>query len=338
MAYEEIIFPNNIRKIRMSQGMKMTELAKRAGLSLSAMSKVETGVRRLNQKQMMTLCQILNAKLSALFIRDNDMAADEWRADMNRRLAQNEGAGLKIFGAGVRQIRKAAGKTITNAARDAGMTLSVYHKIEVGQRDVYADEIDNLAKSFGLTRENLFKKIADMYKSGKLETPIKQIEAKVRSVIDPSKSEYGDGGKGAIFGADIYNSARKKLVPVFVTPQGDGAQFKKSDEKMMMAPMGLAGRRGVYAILPNTKRLGEMFPENCYMFADSEASASAGDLAVIVETPFDKIAPDVSVPAYIVILDRDSHGNLIGVMQNPTEKIQIKSKSCLNKIVQVIFE
>jgi len=39
MAQEEIIFPNNIRNIRAAKGMKMTELAKRANLSLSAVSK-----------------------------------------------------------------------------------------------------------------------------------------------------------------------------------------------------------------------------------------------------------------------------------------------------------
>ncbi len=47
MAQEEIIFPNNIRNIRLAAGMKMTELARRANLSLSAVSKIEKGVRRL---------------------------------------------------------------------------------------------------------------------------------------------------------------------------------------------------------------------------------------------------------------------------------------------------
>ena len=55
MAQEEIIFPNNIRNIRLANGMKMTELARRAGLSLSAVSKIEKGVRRLNQKQLLNI-------------------------------------------------------------------------------------------------------------------------------------------------------------------------------------------------------------------------------------------------------------------------------------------
>ena len=66
MAQEEIIFPNNIRNIRLAAGMKMTELARRANLSLSAVSKIEKGVRRLNQKQLLNICNILGCKLSDL--------------------------------------------------------------------------------------------------------------------------------------------------------------------------------------------------------------------------------------------------------------------------------
>ena len=42
----------------------------------------------------------------------------------------------------MRKIRQQSGKTIAQAAKEAGMTLSVYHKIEVGQREIYKNEID----------------------------------------------------------------------------------------------------------------------------------------------------------------------------------------------------
>ena len=74
MAQEEIIFPNNIRNIRLANGMKMTELARQAGLSLSAVSKIEKGVRRLNQKQLLNICNILGCKLSDIFIKESDDA------------------------------------------------------------------------------------------------------------------------------------------------------------------------------------------------------------------------------------------------------------------------
>ena len=77
MAQEEIIFPNNIRNLRAAKGMKMTDLARRANLSLSAVSKIEKGVRRLNQKQLLNVCTILGCKLSDIFIHETDAMADQ---------------------------------------------------------------------------------------------------------------------------------------------------------------------------------------------------------------------------------------------------------------------
>ena len=51
MAQEEIIFPNNIRNIRLANGMKMTELARQAGLSLSAVSKRARDKRRFSSEK-----------------------------------------------------------------------------------------------------------------------------------------------------------------------------------------------------------------------------------------------------------------------------------------------
>ena len=106
MAQEEIIFPNNIRNIRLANGMKMTELARQAGLSLSAVSKIEKGVRRLNQKQLLNICNILGCKLSDIFIKESDDVANQWQSEIKRRMNDNEDSGLKIFGSGLRKIRK----------------------------------------------------------------------------------------------------------------------------------------------------------------------------------------------------------------------------------------
>ena len=163
MAQEEIIFPNNIRNIRASKGMKMTELARRANMSLSAVSKIEKGVRRLNQKQLLNVCTILGCKLSDIFIHESDAVAKNWQNEIKRRLNDNENSGLKVFGSGLRKIRQRSEKTIADAAKAANMTLSVYHKIEVGQREVYEDEIEVLAKAFGYTVQQLFNEIAPKY-------------------------------------------------------------------------------------------------------------------------------------------------------------------------------
>ena len=297
MAQEEIIFPNNIRNIRLANGMKMTELARQANLSLSAVSKIEKGVRRLNQKQLLNICNILGCKLSDIFIKESDDVAGQWQNEIKRRLNDNEDSGLKIFGSGLRKIRQQSGKTIAQAAKDAGMTLSVYHKIEVGQREIYQNEIEPLAKSFSCTVAEMFDKIATMYKSGELN--------------------------------------KKKLVPVFGVPAGKAIAFKKSDKTMIVAPMPLEGHKGIYAIIPNTKRLGGFIPEKSYVFADADTPATVGDMAVCIDADFDALDSNDVANAQIVSVRQDSRGKVYGQIASPEEKIIGKT---MHKVVMIVME
>ena len=335
MAQEEIIFPNNIRNIRLANGMKMTELARRAGLSLSAVSKIEKGVRRLNQKQLLNICNILGCKLSDIFIKESDDVAGQWQSEIKRRLNDNENSGLKIFGSGLRKIRQQTGKTIAQAAKDAGMTLSVYHKIEVGQREVYENEIEPLAKSFAMGVETMFDKIASLYKSGELNKQISKVKERVKSVLEPGNPLSSMDMSGGLYGAKLYDSARKKLVPVFGMPSGKSIAFKKSDKTMIVAPMPLEGRKGIYAVMPNTKRLGGYIPEKSYLFADAFAKPSVGDLAVCIDADFDEIDADTNVNAQIVSVRQDSKGKVYGQISGPEEKITGKT---MHKIIMIVME
>ena len=335
MAQEEIIFPNNIRNIRLAAGMKMTELARRAGLSLSAVSKIEKGVRRLNQKQLLNICNILGCKLSDIFIKESDEVADQWQSEIKRRLNDNEDSGLKIFGSGLRKIRQQKDKTIAQAAKDAGMTLSVYHKIEVGQREIYEHEIEPLARSFAMSADKLFDEIANLYKSGELTKHINKVKERVKSVLTPGKAMSGMDMHGGLYGAKLYDSARKKLVPVFGTPSGKSIAFKKSDKTMIVAPMSLEGRKGVYAVVPNTKRLGGIIPEKSYVFADTESAPAVGDMAIALDTDFDTLPMDGTATAQIVSVRQDSKGTVYGHLVGPEEKIIGKT---MHKVIMIVTE
>ena len=335
MAQEEIIFPNNIRNIRAAKGMKMTELAKRANLSLSAVSKIEKGVRRLNQKQLLNVCNILGCKLSDIFIHESDAMAQNWQKEIKRRLSDNEGSGLKVFGSGLRKIRQRSEKTIADAAHAAKMTLSVYHKIEVGQREVYANEIDVLAHAFGYTANQLFDEIAKLYKAGELTKQINKVTERVKSVLEPVNPVSGLDIHGGLYGAQLYDNARKKLIPVFGTPDGRKIKLKKSDETMIVAPSTIEGRTGIYAVIPNSKRLGGFIPESSYVFADANLKPKAGDLAVCIDADFSKMNSDDTANAQIVLVRQDSHGNTYGHVVNPEEKITGKT---LHKIVLVVMQ
>ena len=335
MAQEEIIFPNNIRNIRLANGMKMTELARRAGLSLSAVSKIEKGVRRLNQKQLLNICNILGCKLSDIFIKESDDVANLWQSEIKRRMSDNENSGLKVFGSGLRKIRQQTGKTIAQAAKDAGMTLSVYHKIEVGQREIYQNEIEPLAKSFAMGAEELFDKIANLYKSGELNKHISKVKERVKSVLVPGNPMSGMDMHSGLYGAKLYDSARKKLVPVFGTPAGKAIAFRKSDKTMIVAPMTLEGRAGIYAVMPNSKRLGGFIPEKSYVFADAATLAQPGDLAVAIDTDFDALDDETTVNAQIVSVRQDSKGKVYGQMSSPDEKLTAKT---MHKVVMIVME
>ena len=335
MAQEEIIFPNNIRNIRLGVGMKMTELARQAHLSLSAVSKIEKGVRRLNQKQLLNICTILGCKLSDIFIKESDDVADQWQSEIKRRLTDNEGSGLKVFGSGLRKIRQRSGKTIAQAAKDAGMTLSVYHKIEVGQREVYENEIEPLATSFGYSAETLFDEIATLYKSGELNKQISKVKERVKSVLIPGNPLSGLDMHSSLYGAKLYDSARKKLVPVFGVPGNKNIVFKKSDKTMIVAPMMLEGRKSIYAVMPNAKRLGGMLPEKCYIFADADIPAADGDMAVCIDAAFDTSGADDTASAQIAMVRSDARGKLVGHICAPDEKVAAKT---MHKIVMIVME
>ena len=335
MAQEEIIFPNNIRNIRVAKGMKMTELARRANLSLSAVSKIEKGVRRLNQKQLLNVCTILGCKLSDIFIHESDAGAQNWQKEIKRRLNDNEGSGLKVFGSGLRKIRQKSEKTIADAAQAAKMTLSVYHKREVGQREVYENEIDVLAHAFGYTASQLFDEIAKMYNNGELTKQINKVTERVKSVLQPGNPVSGLDINGGLYGAQLYDNARKKLIPVFGKPSGKCIKLKKSDENMIVAPSTMEGRSGIYAVIPNSKRLGGFIPESAYVFADANITPKVGDLAVFINADFAKLTSDEVIDAQIATVMQDSHGKLYGHIAGPEEKVNAKT---MHKIVMIVMQ
>ena len=173
---EEIIFPNQIRMYRRLRGRSMQELADHLGVSLSAISKIEKGYRRIDQEQLVRVAELLDCPMQDLFVNEQNSQEDvilSWRREQERRNKINEKAGLKTLGAGLRQIRNEKNLTLIEVAESSDMTLSVYHRIEMGQREVSDKEMKNIAKSLGYTAEEL-----------KQVNPVNLLSA--LSILDPS--------------------------------------------------------------------------------------------------------------------------------------------------------
>ena len=124
-------------------------------------------------------------------------------------------------------------------------------------------------------------------------------------------------------------------MPVFGTPAGKSIAFKKSDKTMIAAPMNLEGRNGIYAIVPNTKRLGGIIPEKSYIFADAMTPAQVGDLAVCIDTDFDALDDDTNINVQVATVRQDSKGNVYGHVTGPDEKI---SAQTMHKVVMIVME
>ena len=155
---EEIIFPNQIRMYRRLRGRSMQELAAHLGVSLSAISKIEKGYRRVDQEQLVRVAEFLDCPLQELFVNEQNSQQEivqAWRREQERRNKINEKTGLKTLGAGLRQIRNEKNLTLIEVAESSDMTLSVYHRIEMGQREVSDKEFKNIAKALGITPEEL---------------------------------------------------------------------------------------------------------------------------------------------------------------------------------------
>ena len=164
---EEIIFPNQIRMYRRLRGRSMQELADHLGVSLSAISKIEKGYRRIDQEQLVRVAELLDCPMQDLFVNEQNSQEEvvlSWRREQERRNKINEKAGLKTLGAGLRQIRNEKNLTLIEVAESSDMTLSVYHRIEMGQREVSEKEMKNIAKSLSMSVEELkdsIKKLED---------------------------------------------------------------------------------------------------------------------------------------------------------------------------------
>ena len=169
---EEIVFPNQLRMLRRVRGNRMIEIADLLGLTISAMSKIEKGYRRLNEEQIRKVSAFLDCPCESLFVCDTLSQPEvlkAWQEEQNRRHQMNIGGGLKTLGAGLRYIRGQKKMTLNGVAKLAKLTLSVYHRIEMGQREVDEKTFANIARALGMNEEELQLKVYELDSSGALD-------------------------------------------------------------------------------------------------------------------------------------------------------------------------
>ena len=321
---EEIIFPNQIRMFRRLRGRSMQELADHLGVSLSAISKIEKGYRRVDQEQLVRVAEFLDCPLQELFVNEQNSQQEivqSWRREQERRNKINEKSGLKTLGAGLRQIRNEKNLTLIEVAESADMTLSVYHRIEMGQREVSDKEFKNIAKALEMTAEELKEEIKSLEDKGMLEEIIQRNDAKYKLLSTP---------RGAIsaFTNAVNNSQDNIKISVYGTAGKDGNGIIDFDEetKKVQRPVKLFSKKDAYAVNLCTRRLGTLLPTRSILFVDPQDVVSVGDIALYFVDEKE---------AKILSIREDENGQLYGLRWNPDERIEIGNDD-LSKIHKVV--
>lgn len=328
---EEIIFPNQIRMYRRVRGRSMQELADFLGVSLSAVSKIEKGYRRIDQEQLVRIAEFLDCPLQDIFVNEASSQPDvvqAWRREQERRNRVNERSGLKMLGAGLRYIRGQKNLTLADVADGAELTLSVYHRIEMGQREVSEDEISRIARALGYTNEELQKQIYDLDKAGALDEFIQRNDARYRAVSGV-KSGYPDL---PVSKAGAKAERQDVVLSVYGQPAEGGmvAIDRQTSLGTVSCLASMVNGLSAYAVSLCTRRLGNLLPTRSVLVVDPTKMVGLGDLALMYVNETD---------ARIISIREDIDGKLFGVLWNPEEKIEIPEDqiAALHRVVQIIL-
>ncbi len=318
---EEIVFPNQIRMYRRLHGMSMQELADHLGISLSAVSKIEKGYRRLNQDQLIQVAELIDCSLQDLYVNEQNSQSEvvqAWKKEQERRNKINQSAGLKTLGAGLRHIRNSKGLTLIEVAEHADMTLSVYHRIEMGQREVSDKEYSNIAKALGFTVSQLKDNIKLLEQKGALEEIIEHNDARYKVLNNARYANLADYEEENV------------TVPLYgmSTPEGNILIEKMNMLKEIRCPFNLIGKPDVYAVHLCTRRLGTLLSSRAILYVDKTEVVSAGDIALYYVS---------DTEAALVSVREGEDGQLYGLRWNPDERIVISNGdfSRIHKVVMI---
>ena len=324
---EEIIFPNQIRMFRRVRGKPMKKLAEVLNLSLSAISKIEKGYRRIDEAQLEIISKFLDCPKEAIFVSEHSSQPEvvkAWKTEQDRRSHINEGGGLKTLGAGLRYIRGQKKLTLNQVAKGAKMTLSVYHRIEMGQREVDEKTFRDIARALGFSDTELQLKIYELDMSGALEE-LKQAEGK--SGLYVSKGGYNDlpVSRFMLKSAD----AKEQTVSIYGFPTEDGLikLDKNAPSGSMVCPSTLSYDADLYGVSLTTQMLGNVLPYRCVLVASPAKKPEIGDIAVW---------PLSDNLIKLVSLSQDKFGKLYANTQMPQEATEV-SASELEKMHKVVL-
>ena len=337
-ARAEIVFPNNIRDLRLRSQMTQAQVGRMMDppIGESTVSKMESGERRLTNLQLANLAAILRCRPEEIPVvtgRDPAEGVQRWQRAQQEVVGNSIASGAAAAGYVLAQLRKKHGKTMQQVADAIGMTLSVYHRMEMASRMIQADEIDKVAALYEMKSEELIglfeRRTADNLEQLKSGVPIEQLLPRV------PRSLLKEGAKWGRLGA-LERYALQRSIRYAATPgepvslpvcgrmktDNTGAHRFSIDRDAAVdrLPLGelLRPSESGFLVRNFSQRLGVLLRPGALAYVDPQVPAAMGDIVFLTRK-------DGTADAAVVI--GDGIGPLMVKMYNPEEQIPISDPS-----------
>jgi transcriptional regulator with XRE-family HTH domain len=330
----EIVFPNNIKELRLRRQLTQAQLGRLMDppLSESTISKMESGERRLTNLQLADLATLLDCRPDDIPVvsgRDAPAGVRRWQRAQHDAVRHSIESGAAATGYVLAQLRKKYGRTMQQVADAIGMTLSVYHRVEMASRMIQQDEIEAVAKFYGISANRLI---------GMFERRARENRKELESGTPPERllprtprAMLKEDGRWGRLGA-IERYAMRRSIRYVATPAAPAAlpvcgslasdnqgsrRFTIDREKTVdeIAVNDLVQpREGAFLVRNFSQRLGFLLRPGALAYVDPQAPVGLGDLAFVVRR-------DGSADAALVV--GDGVGPLRFKMYNPDEEVPI---------------
>ena len=334
----EIVFPNNLKELRLRKRLTQAQLGRlmEPPVGESTISKMESGERRLTNLQLANLATILGCQAEEIPVvtrRDPSAGVQRWQKAQQDAVRHSIESGAAATGYVLAQLRKKSGKTMQQVASAIGMTLSVYHRVEMASRIIHTDEIEALARFYGLSTAKLIslfeRRTRDNLQQLEKGVPPEQLLPRTpRSLLkeDGQWRRIGALERYAIRRSIRYVGAPRKpsALPVYgkMIADKDGARRFVIDRDVMVdqipADELLAADDEAFLVRNFSQRLGFLMKPGALACVDPRTPAAIGDIGFLVRH-------DGTAEAAVVI--GEGIGPLRLKMYNPEEEIPIDDQS-----------
>lgn len=338
-ARAEIVFPNNIRELRVRRGMTQAQIGRmmEPPVGESAVSKMESGERRLTNLQLVNLAAILECAADEIPVvtgRDSAEGVRRWQRAQQEVVGSSIASGAAAAGYVLAQLRKKHGRTMQQVADAIGMTLSVYHRMEMASRMIQAEEIDKVAGFYGMTAAELIamfeQRTAENLRQLKDGVPVEQLLPRVPRSLLRQDAKWGRLGALERYALQrsIRYSATPSAEPTSLPVRGRMKAVSGSARRFAIDRDAVAEQVALHDLLrPSesgfivrnySQRLGVLLRPGALAYVDPETPAGIGDIVFLIRR-------DDTADAAVVV--GDGIGPLMLKMYNPEEQIPIEDPS-----------